>query len=105
VTFINGHKDRFGVEPICRVLTEHGVKIAPSTYYAHRIRPASPRTVRDAAVLSEIRRLHADEDVGRGVYGVRKMHAALSRQGGVDGRPVSYRKGALPPNLGHAGDG
>lgn len=28
--FIDDHRDRFGVEPICRVLSEHGVKIAPS---------------------------------------------------------------------------
>ena len=40
VRFINEHKDsrvdgglRWGVESICAVLTEHGVKIAPSTYY------------------------------------------------------------------------
>ena len=25
---------QFGVEPICRVLSEHGCPIAPSTYYA-----------------------------------------------------------------------
>ena len=31
VAFIDDHRDRFGVEPICRVLTEHGVPIAPST--------------------------------------------------------------------------
>ena len=30
--FTSGHKARFGVEPICRVLTEHGCPIAPSTY-------------------------------------------------------------------------
>ena len=77
---------------MCRVLTEHGVHVAPSTYYAHRTRPASPRAVRDAAVLAEIRRLHADEYIGRGVYGVRKIHAELRRQGGVDGQPVSYRQ-------------
>jgi len=28
----------FGVEPICRVLTEHGMPIAPSTYYEARNR-------------------------------------------------------------------
>jgi hypothetical protein len=33
VRFISDHKARFGVEPICRVLTEHGCPIAPSTYY------------------------------------------------------------------------
>ena len=31
--FISEHKSWFGVEPICRVLSEHGCKIAPSTYY------------------------------------------------------------------------
>ena len=31
---------RWGVEPICTVLSGHGVKIAPSTYYAHLSRPA-----------------------------------------------------------------
>lgn len=30
--------DRFGVDPICTVLTEHGVPIAPSTYYAAKVR-------------------------------------------------------------------
>ena len=37
---IRAHKDRLGVEPICRVLTEHGVKIAPSTYSACVVSPA-----------------------------------------------------------------
>jgi hypothetical protein len=34
-----GHRElgglRWGVESICRVLSEHGVLIAPSTYYEH----------------------------------------------------------------------
>ncbi|MFI2458142.1 hypothetical protein [Streptomyces sp. NPDC019539] len=35
VAFIDEHKGRFGgVEPICRVLTDHDCKIPPSTYYA-----------------------------------------------------------------------
>jgi putative transposase len=33
VRFICDHQSRFGVEPICRVLTGRGCKIAPSTYY------------------------------------------------------------------------
>jgi putative transposase len=40
--FIDDHKDRFGVEPICRTLTAHGVPIAPSGYYAAKTRPPSP---------------------------------------------------------------
>ena len=41
MTFIDEHTDVFGVEPICRVLTEHGVPIAPSTYYDAIGRPPS----------------------------------------------------------------
>ncbi|MGK3945214.1 hypothetical protein ABK046_43515 [Streptomyces caeruleatus] len=51
VAFIKEHKDRFGsVEPICRILTDHDCKIAPSTYDAHHKRQAAPaaRTLRDA---------------------------------------------------------
>jgi hypothetical protein len=33
VDYIESYRDRFGVKPICRVLSEHGVKIAPYTYY------------------------------------------------------------------------
>ena len=36
-------KDRFGVEPICAVLTEFGHQMAPSTYYAALTRPRSER--------------------------------------------------------------
>ena len=32
VTYIDDHKDRFGVEPICAVLP-----IAPSTYYVNKV--------------------------------------------------------------------
>jgi putative transposase len=39
IAFIREHKDcrdgglRWGVEPICAVLSGHGLQIAPSTYY------------------------------------------------------------------------
>jgi putative transposase len=92
VAFIDEIRVRFGVEPVCRVLSEHGVRIAPRTYYAHRSRPASARSRRDAAVLAEVQRVHGDPDLGRGLYGVRKVHAQLAREGGVDGRPVSRRQ-------------
>jgi len=81
VAFIDGHRHRFGVEPICRVLTEHRCKIAPSTYYAFRSRPPSTRSLADAALLPEIRRVHSDRALGRGLYGVRKVWAQLLREG------------------------
>jgi len=80
VAFIDGHRHRFGVQPICRVLTEHGCKIAPSTYYAFKARRPSARSLADAALLPEIRRVHADRNLGRGLYGVRKVWAQLRRE-------------------------
>lgn len=80
VEFIDSVRDRFGVEPICRVLTEHGVQIAPSGYYAFRARPASARACRDARLRAEIERIFADRDLGRGLAGARKMWRLLNRQ-------------------------
>jgi putative transposase len=81
VAFIDDHKQRFGVEPICRVLTEHGVKIAPSSYYAARSRPPSARAARDRVLLAEIVRVHSDPQLGRGLYGARKVWHQLRREG------------------------
>lgn len=76
--FIDEHRDRFGVEPICRVLRQHGLQIAPSGYWAARSRPASPRRVRDVELTGHIRAVHA---ANFGVYGARKMWHELRRQG------------------------
>ena len=81
IAFIEAHRARFGVEPICRVLSGHGVKIAPSTYYAARSRPASARSVRDAQLVVVLRQVHADRSKGRGVAGYRKMWHLLRRDG------------------------
>ena len=78
VAYIDEHRERFGVAPICQVLTHAGTKIAPSTYYATKTRPASARAVTDAATSEVIRSVHA---ANYGVYGVRKVHAELRRQG------------------------
>lgn len=80
MAFIDAHRDRFGVEPICAVLAEHGVGIAPSTYYAARRRPPSARAVRDAELKAQIARVHADN---YGVYGAAKVWDRLNRVEGV----------------------
>jgi putative transposase len=67
----------FGVEPICRVLSEHDLPIAPSTYYEARSRPPSRRAVRDEQLRVEIGRVH---QVNYGVYGARKVWMTLGRQ-------------------------
>jgi putative transposase len=78
VRFISGHKSRFGVEPICRVLSGYGVPIAPSTYYDALGRGPSARAVRDERLRAAIARVHAENF---GVYGARKVWLALNRQG------------------------
>jgi putative transposase len=79
VRFIDEHRDRFGgVEPICRVLTGHGWKIAPSTYYAAKTRPRSAREIRDERLAVHIRRVHQDN---YGVYGAHKVWCQLNREG------------------------
>lgn len=78
--FIDEVKDQFGVEPICAVLSEHGVKIAPRTYYASRSRTPSARAVRDTGLAEEIRRVFHDRDLGRGLAGARKVWHLLKRE-------------------------
>jgi putative transposase len=78
VTFIDDHRERFGVEPICRVLTEHGCKIAPNTYWVAKKRPPSARAVRDAELKVEIRRVY-DENMF--VYGAAKIWGQLNDEG------------------------
>ena len=89
VDFIRGHADhreagglRWGVEPICSVLTEHGLQVAPSSYYEHRDKAPTARAKRDAYLVEQIRRVHADN---YGVYGARKVWLQLNR----DGIPVA----------------
>jgi len=77
VTYIDEHKARFGVEPICATMP-----IAPSTYYEHKAREAAPervasRTQRDLALQDEIRRVW-DENFQ--VYGARKVWRQLNRE-------------------------
>ncbi|SNS00691.1 putative transposase [Haloechinothrix alba] len=76
-----GHRDgdglRWGVESICAVLTEHGCRIAPSTYYDHLARTPSARTRRDEQLKAEITRVH---EVNFGVYGARKVWLQLNRE-------------------------
>ncbi len=84
MAYIDAHRHdvvdgrRVGVEPICAVLKDAGVQIAPSSYYAAKIRPPSARAIRDAELVTDIKVVHKDN---LGVYGARKIHATLNREG------------------------
>jgi putative transposase len=73
IAYIDQHRGRFGVEPICSVL-----QFAPRTYYAAKARPVSARALRDAELRPQIARVHRDNF---GVYGVDKVWAQLNREG------------------------
>ena len=79
VRYINDHRERFGVEPICAVLP-----IAPSTYFRVRAQQQdeqnrSARAKRDDELRVLIRRVY-EESFG-GVYGPRKVWKQLRREG------------------------
>jgi putative transposase len=79
VAFIDAHKHLWGIEPICRVLTEEfGIKIAPQTYYAFKTRGPSARAQRDAEIKEHIMTIHTHPR--KRVYGIRKIHAELNRK-------------------------
>ena len=71
--FIDEHRDRFGVEPVCRTLG-----VSASAYYERRSGPPSQRAVSDERLLSEIRRVHRENYE---CYGSRRVWKQLLREG------------------------
>ncbi len=92
IRYIDEHRRSFGVEPICRTL-----QVAPSSYYAAKIRPSSARAIGDQALAVDIARIHRQHF---GVYGARKAWRALRREGIAVGRD---RVARLMRTLGLAG--
>jgi hypothetical protein len=69
--FIDAHRERFGVEPICRVLG-----VSASAYYERASGERCARDVEDERLLGRIRELHAANYYA---YGYRRMWKALLR--------------------------
>jgi putative transposase len=76
--FIDEHRVRFGVEPICRVLG-----VSASAYYQRRSGERSLRAVEDERLLERIGDMHAANYYA---YGYRRMWKALLRAGEDVGR-------------------
>lgn len=77
VSFIDEHRDEYGVEPICRQLP-----IAPSTFYDHQDKRNYPqlrsdRAKRDDALCPEIHRVW---ETNFRVYGAHKVWKQLNRE-------------------------
>lgn len=80
IDYVRIHAPRFGVEPILAVLNEHGIGIAPSTYYAHQARGfgLTNRDLDDAYAANELYDLWGKN---RRLYGRRKLWKAALRAG------------------------
>ena len=76
--FIDQHRGRFGVEPICRTLD-----VSASAYYERKTGQRSARRIEDERLTAVIRRVHRENYE---CYGQRRMHAALVRRGERVGR-------------------
>jgi putative transposase len=76
--FIDEHRGRFGVEPICRSLG-----VSASAYYQRATGRRSARAVEDEWLLERIERLHAANYYA---YGYRRTWKALRREGVDVGR-------------------
>jgi putative transposase len=76
--FIEEHRGRFGVEPICRILD-----VSASAYYKRATGERSERQVDDERLLERIRELHEANYLA---YGSRRMWKALLRDGERVGR-------------------
>ena len=77
VAFIDDHREKFGVEPICGVLP-----IAPSVYYEHKLWQRAPerrpaRAQRDDGLCEHVRRVWNEN---KQVYGPRKVWKQLKRE-------------------------
>ncbi|MCC2028781.1 IS3 family transposase [Microbacterium sp. YMB-B2] len=89
IRFINEQRDRFGVELICQVLRPAVRGFLTSRGYRAAVnRTPSARQLQDDLLVPESVRLHAEN---YGVYGRRKMHALMRRQGWDIGRDQTER--------------
>jgi putative transposase len=72
-SYIEEHRERFGVEPICRTL-----EVSASAYYERRTGRRSARAIEDERLLERIREVHERNYCA---YGYRRMWIALKREG------------------------
>jgi putative transposase len=72
-SYIEEHRERFGVEPICRTL-----EVSASAYYERRTGRRSQRAIEDERLLERIREVHERNYCA---YGYRRMWIALKREG------------------------
>ena len=76
--YIDEHRGRFGVEPICRTLG-----VSASAYYQRATGQPSIRAIEDERLLGRIREIH---QANYCAYGSRRVWKAMRRAGEQVGR-------------------
>jgi putative transposase len=76
--FIAGHRERFGVEPICETLD-----VSASAYYERASGQLSARRIEDERLVGRIQEVY---EANYECYGYRRMHGQLVREGECAGR-------------------
>lgn len=76
--FVDEHRERFGVEPICSIL-----EVSASAYYERAKGRRSARAIEDERLLAGIREVH---EANYCAYGYRRVWKALGRKGEGVGR-------------------
>jgi putative transposase len=71
--YLEEHRDRFGVEPVCNTLD-----VSASAYYQRRTGERSARVIEDERLLAVIKETHEANYLA---YGYRRMWKALTRAG------------------------
>jgi putative transposase len=82
-SYIEEHRERFGVEPICRTL-----EVSASAYYERAKGKRSARAIEDERLLERIREVHQRNYCA---YGYRRMSIALKREGEDVGKGRVHR--------------
>ena len=77
-SFIEEHRERFGVEPVCATL-----EVSASAYYERRTGRRSSRAIEDERLLARIREIHERNYCA---YAYRRMWITLQREGEEVGR-------------------
>ena len=90
---------RWGVEPMCAVLSEHGVPISASTYYEWIAKQPTRRQIRDAELVEIITAAREDKKNGKFVQTL-WTHRDGSQCGTSSKWPVQLLPGVDPTQRG-----
>ncbi len=94
--FFAENRDRFGAAPICRVLTERGIQIAPRTFEAWAARAPLEAVLWDAAITAVLAGFTEPDEDGRVIVWIGE-EVGSPAAGGHRGGQVHHGASHAPP--------